>query len=128
MRWNLPRVMTLSPCGEGDPGVVVAASRAGALGVFDFGFGAEGGEVRRSIEAAAHFLKGRPFGIRLGLEDAAAEGDFAALADPLRAIVIRGGGLADEAAWALAIGRVRASGRIAIAEVTSRGAAWAAAG
>src|SRR3982750_1410590 len=59
------RVMALSPSGQGDASVVIAGSRAGALGVFDYGFGDLSQVDARALRRASRFLKDRPFGLRL---------------------------------------------------------------
>src|SRR5438105_1044910 len=67
MTLSLPRILTLSPGGQEDPGVgvVVAGSRAGALGVLDFGIRSDAGAVREASERASRYLGGRGFGLRL---------------------------------------------------------------
>lgn len=126
MRWKLPRVMALSAGGEGDPGVVIAASRAGALGVLDYGLGDGAVGSGRVLQQTSRYLKDRPFGIRLPLE-ALERLDLAGSPAVLRVVIACGGSTADESTWARAVAGVRGTGRIVVAEVTSREAALAAA-
>jgi acyl transferase domain-containing protein/NAD(P)H-dependent flavin oxidoreductase YrpB (nitropropane dioxygenase family) len=117
-----------------DPGIAVAGSRAGALGVLDFGLGFEGAAVWQAAGDVARYLRrqgqgGRPgFGVRLPvttIEPALLEG----LPDALRVVVAVEGGLAgDVPDWtgALAVLEHLGVGIAAVAEVTSREAAKAA--
>ena len=65
MSWNIPRVVALGPSGLSSSPLVVAACRAGALGVLDYGFGAETEEVLEAAHRVSGFLGDRMFGLRV---------------------------------------------------------------
>ena len=126
MTLSLPRIVALAPGGVADAGVVVAGSRAGALGVLDFGFGVEAGSVRMAAERAAGYLRrqGLGFGVRL-LAGAVGASWVAGLPGELRAVFAAedGGGCTD---WAGARRALAGRPVVAVAEVISRDAACAA--
>src|SRR5262249_14798281 len=111
------RVLVLASAGP-----AVAASRSGGLGVLDRGWPSEPGRALEMARRAARYVD-RPFGIRLGAEAAAA---FRTVEAPenLRGLILDEPGGGD---WPAAIGRARASGRLILAEVTSRASARSAA-
>src|SRR4051794_9184373 len=121
------RVMVLSPSGQGDPSVVVAGSRAGALGVFDYGLGDLDQVQPESLEAASRLLKDRPFGIRLSSSSLSRSVPDHWPAN-LRVLVASececGSGGID---WRRLRSLWSGDGRLAMAEVTSRESAAAAA-
>src|SRR5438067_4194410 len=55
MASSLPRVIAAGPAGLADPGPVVAALRAGALGVIDLGLAFRTGAAIESSESVARF-------------------------------------------------------------------------
>src|SRR6516225_377317 len=61
---GLPRLIALAPLGRVEPGVVVAACRAGALGSLDFGIDFSAGSVADAAAQVVRFCE-RPFGLRL---------------------------------------------------------------
>ncbi len=132
MKLLLPRVVALTPSGLGDPGILVAACRAKALGVLDFGIGTEAGAVEPAVERAARFLRrdGDRFGLRLPL---GAIGTVLAGRVPLSLEVIIGVDSGIDR-WDEAVGAIRDAGRaadrrfVAVAEVTTVEAARSAAG
>src|SRR5690242_1607339 len=123
MTLQLPRVMAVSPSGRRDPGVVVAACRAGALGILDLGFVFRFEADLGALQRTSKFLKGQTFGVR---RPAGAVGEtvVADLPADLNIVVVAESGGED---W----GRLRAilsgSGRIPVAEVTTRASCRAAA-
>ena len=123
----LPRVLALAPTGLLDPAPVVAGSRAGALGVLDPGPnpGPDVGPTLAALQRVARFLD-RPFGVRLptlGTSSAWLERAPVGLA----AVIGTEGDTAPSVAdWAAFVEEVRRSGRLAVAEVTSRASALAA--
>src|SRR3954469_14652154 len=108
MTWLLPRVWALSTSGQGDPGVAIAGSRAGALGLLDFGLGFEVGAVSAAVRRASRFLEGRSFGLRV---PAGALGDAALgeMPENLGVVVVAEDGDVD---WGRAADLVRRAGRV----------------
>src|SRR4051794_29603824 len=112
MTWLLPRVWALSTSGQGDPGVVIAGSRAGALGLLDFGLRFEAGAAGRAVRRASALLKDRAFGLRVPA-GALAESFLKGLPENLRVVVLAEDGEVD---WGRAGDVVREAGRVAVAE------------
>src|SRR4051794_26827790 len=117
MTLSLPRLITLSPTGLADPGVVVAGCRAGALGVLDFGTCFEVETARAAAGRVARYLDGGGFGLRLpagALGAVALEGMPAGLGV---VVVVEDGGGRDD--WPAARAALGQGGRrpIAVAEV-----------
>src|SRR4051812_38623696 len=117
------RVMALSPSGQADPSVVVAGSRAGALGVFDFNLGDLAQVPFGAFDAASRFLKDRAFGVRLA-SSSLERGVPDEWPANLRVLVVSECGGED---WGQLRSRWSGDGRLAMAEVTSRESARAAA-
>jgi acyl transferase domain-containing protein/NAD(P)H-dependent flavin oxidoreductase YrpB (nitropropane dioxygenase family) len=110
-----------------DAGVVVAGSRAGALGVLDFGFGLSSEAVRGAAERAADYLRrsGLGFGLRLPA-GAVGAGWLDGLPEQLSAVfAAEEGGVCTD--WVRARGAVAGRGMVGVAEVISREGALAAA-
>ncbi|HMB03887.1 MAG TPA: beta-ketoacyl synthase N-terminal-like domain-containing protein, partial [Isosphaeraceae bacterium] len=125
MTREIPRILTLAPGGLNDPGVVVAGSRAGALGVLDVGLRFEAGAAVEAARRTAALLGDRGFGLRVSGE-AVRGGDewLDRLPAGLGVVVVAAPGAGDEARVLEAL---RRSGRRALAEVTTRDGARAAA-
>jgi acyl transferase domain-containing protein/NAD(P)H-dependent flavin oxidoreductase YrpB (nitropropane dioxygenase family)/NAD(P)-dependent dehydrogenase (short-subunit alcohol dehydrogenase family) len=122
MSLTIPRVLALAPSGWFHPALVVAASRAGALGVLDVGLDFEPERIRAALREIARFGD-RPFGLRIAAP--ALDHEFLqAVPESLRIAIVFG--IEDEA-MPEAIARIRASNRSALVEVPSRTAAEAAA-
>ncbi|HEU5115668.1 MAG TPA: polyketide synthase, partial [Isosphaeraceae bacterium] len=68
MRGEIPRILAYSPSGQSEPGLVVAAGRAGGLGVLDFGFDFRAREAIGSAREAARYSD-HPLGLRLPAVD-----------------------------------------------------------
>ncbi len=64
MRGEIPRILAYAPSGRSEPGLVVAAGRAGGLGVLDFGFDFRAKEAIGSARQAARYSD-HPLGLRL---------------------------------------------------------------
>jgi acyl transferase domain-containing protein/NAD(P)H-dependent flavin oxidoreductase YrpB (nitropropane dioxygenase family)/NADP-dependent 3-hydroxy acid dehydrogenase YdfG len=127
MNPQMPRIVVLAPGGFDGVEVVVAAGRAGALGVLDLSNGARGqftavGPSAAAAVARAARFASRPFALRLG---GAASNlvQHAVLPGSLRFVIVAGDEWTD---WGAAARRVRDAGRVPVAEVTSREAAGAA--
>ena len=72
MTLHLPRIVAYSTSAAGDPGMVVAGSRPGALGVLDFGLGVGTDQDFEVIRRTSRFLGERRFGLEhsgLGIEE-----------------------------------------------------------
>lgn len=116
-------VVAVSPFGEPNPRIVIAAERAGSLGLLDLG--RDAGAARRAFAELARRLSGGRYGVRVpegcpvGPQELPPEVDTVLLADPASHTPERVAG------WAAARGRPRVW-----AEVTDpvRAAAAAAAG
>lgn len=121
MRSLLPRVIALSPTGSTDPGVVVAGCRAGALGVLDLGFGFDA-KATEAAHRIARYVADRPFGFKLPVEEVR-EGWLREMPDGLRVVIVGVDGVGD---WSEAVAVVRATGRLAVAEIRTREQAVAA--
>jgi acyl transferase domain-containing protein/NAD(P)H-dependent flavin oxidoreductase YrpB (nitropropane dioxygenase family) len=115
---RIPRIITTTPVGLLDVRMAVAGSRAGALGTLDLGVGAGGcgSEARSAIERTSTLLGNRQFGIRVEAW-ALAEWDFSTAPENLAAVVAWG---EPENGWAPLAHQLRSSGRIGLAEVTTR--------
>src|SRR5262245_1874778 len=134
MKLPIPHIVTLAPAGLADPGVAVAGSRAGAVGVLDFGFGFDGEAVLRAAEGVARYLRGQGhgrkhalgFGLRLPVEAAGAWA-LGRLPSEL-SVVVAVGGRGKALDWAGPGAVLGRGGRrlVGMAEVTSRDAARAA--
>src|SRR5512142_3405711 len=118
MTREIPCILTLAPGGLTDPGVVVAGSRAGALGVLDVGLRFEAGAVVEATRRTAAYLGDRGFGLRVSGE-AVRGGDewLDRLPAGLGVVVVAAIGAGDEAR---VFDVIRRSGRLALAEVTTR--------
>ena len=119
---NFPRVWALAPPGRLDPGPVVAAGRAGALGILDLPPAFDPNAARAALARAARFGVG-PYALRLPAD--AADGrlwDEAPRA--LEALILTEPADGD---WSGPIALARGVGRSIVAEVTSRSSARAAA-
>ncbi len=68
MREVIPRILAYAPSGRGEPALVVAAGRAGGLGVLDFGFDFRAREAIASAREAARYSD-RALGLRLPAGD-----------------------------------------------------------
>ncbi|HEY2158552.1 MAG TPA: beta-ketoacyl synthase N-terminal-like domain-containing protein, partial [Isosphaeraceae bacterium] len=113
MTGQLPRMIALAPGGTGGIAAAVAAARAGALGMLDLER-ADPGSTREAVARAAGLADG--LAVRIGA-GSVSDDWLAALPREVRAVCC----IADEASdWAAALGRVARSGRIALAEVTTR--------
>ena len=128
MTLSMSRIVTLAPGGT-DPAVAVAGTRAGGLGLLDFGFGVDAEAVRAAAERVARFIPGNRLGFGLRVPVGAV---VASLLDRLPGeltVVVaaeEGGGRDD---WAGALAAIGGGDRrrLAVAEVTSMDAARAAA-
>ncbi|MFO0908891.1 MAG: nitronate monooxygenase [Isosphaeraceae bacterium] len=115
---RIPRILTVATPGVLDPRLVVASARAGALGVLDpapIGRGANW-SLRETLERTSETLQRLGFGVRC---DASELTPAVVTSWPanLGLVVVRNVG---SALWSSALEPVRASGRTAMAEVTSR--------
>ncbi|MDR3636793.1 MAG: beta-ketoacyl synthase N-terminal-like domain-containing protein, partial [Isosphaeraceae bacterium] len=113
----------MSPRCPDRPELVVAAGRAGALGVFDLGPSVGLSNGFGAVEAAARFLGERAFGVRL---DGNRWDDELVRSFP-RSVRVVWVTTAVDGDWATTLGRLRHSGRLVVAEVRAREDAWAAA-
>src|SRR4051812_48203406 len=86
---RVARILTCSPCGILDPRVVVAGSRAGALGVLDPGFRVLAPTVVDAVARIGGLLRGRRFGVRLRSETV--ESSFLEAAPKNLAVVVVAG-------------------------------------
>ena len=113
MTSHVPRIIALAPRGTGGVAVAVAAARAGALGMLDL----EGVDPEAAREASTG-PRAWPTGLGVRVESGTvAEGWLAALPAAVRAVCC----IAEDGPdWTDALGRVARSGRIALAEVTTR--------
>ncbi len=112
MPCHVPRIIALAPRGTEGVAVAVAAVRAGALGMLDL----EGIESDASLDAlrrAAGLAEGLGVRVEAGV---ASESWLASLPGSIGVVC----GLADEGDWTQALGRIARSGRVALAEVTTR--------
>lgn len=123
MSWNIPRVVALGPSGLSSSPLVVAACRAGALGVLDYGFGAETEEVLGAANRVAGFLGDRMFGLRVPGERCGRD-LLDRLPPGLGVLIVTG---RPDGGWFGPLATLRESGRRAVAEVTAREPAWSAA-
>ncbi len=114
MSHRLPQVFALAPRGLDGTALVSAASRAGGLGILDL---PEANSLRRVAR-----LTGRPFAARVDPE----EGWDSWLDDLPRSLVAIVATESDPSSWDTFASTVHASGRLALAEVTSRTSAEAA--
>ena len=121
MSTPLPRVIAWTPPGLADPAFVLAAGRAGSLGVLDLGdeFGVEPALVAARV-VARH--GDHPFGLRLRA-DALDWSLLGRLPASLSSLFLD---VPDLDGWLAAIALARRAGRLAVACVTSRAAAIAA--
>ena len=62
---RIPRVLVYSPTGLIDPRMVVAATRAGGLGVLDLGPRFESTDVLATVDRISGLVRGRQFGVRI---------------------------------------------------------------
>ncbi|HEV3121232.1 MAG TPA: polyketide synthase, partial [Isosphaeraceae bacterium] len=115
MRLSIPRVMAFSPNGLAEPSIVVAAVRAGALGVLDFELGFRAQRVLDAACDVARFVSG-PFGLRLPAE--ALTGFNIADLPPNLSVLIAAEPA--EGGWSDWLPKAMESGRAVFAEVTSR--------
>lgn len=123
MQGCIPRVIALSPHFPSHPNVVVAAGRAGALGVLDLAPGRAPAEGIAATAIAARLLGERPFGVRL--PQALWSGDLLrSLPQTARVVWVHS---VDDGDWGETLDLVKGSGRLALAEACTREAAWAAA-
>jgi NAD(P)H-dependent flavin oxidoreductase YrpB (nitropropane dioxygenase family) len=111
---RVPPIVALAPCGTAEPGVVVAACRAGALGVFDFGIDFSAGLAVAAIERAAQFVHGL-----IGLRIPAGAIQATLLRGVSPALVALIGTEADGGDWEHAIAEARVLGCLFLADVTS---------
>lgn len=119
----LPRILTFSPGGLTDPGVVVAGSRAGALGVLDLGDRFEVEAAQEAATVVARFLGGRAFGLRMLASEL--RRDFLVKLDASVSAIVVVPEADHSACWKQALAALRAARRdvVAVAEVTSLDAA-----
>jgi len=120
---RMPRILTVSPPGRLGVRVATAGSRAGGLGVLDFGFRCEPREAAAAIRRAGEALAGRRFGVRLPAR--ACAGPALAGAPANLAVVVARGGVGTD--WAGVLAELTRAGRLPVAEVTSRSGAREAA-
>jgi NAD(P)H-dependent flavin oxidoreductase YrpB (nitropropane dioxygenase family) len=114
-RLHVPRIIALAPCGSAEPGVVVAACRAGALGALDFGVDFSASLAVDAASRAARFLIDRPLGLRLP----AVEIQATLLKGSPTNLNVLIGTEADGADWDWAAEQALALRRILLAEVTT---------
>ena len=117
MNRAMPRVLVLAPGGAEGIAPLVAAGRAGAIGLLDLS-AADPGECRAALDRAARWAD-RPFGVRVG----AAGADLPAWPERLAVVAVVEDRSTD---WAAALGPIADRGLVALAEVTGRDAASAA--
>jgi acyl transferase domain-containing protein/NAD(P)H-dependent flavin oxidoreductase YrpB (nitropropane dioxygenase family) len=114
---RLPRVIALAPPGIEGITIAAAACRANALGIIDGSFGAI--EWARAAFSQLGKLTSRPFGIRIQAREIGSASLTVAFVSELQVVCIPAWSAEpDELARAADI--VRESGRVAIADVTSR--------
>ena len=116
---RIPRVLTWSPAGLLDARVAVAGSRAGGLGVLDLGSRSQAGTAIEALNRIGSLLKRQRFGVRFRAEGV----DRAFLnsaPENLALVTVAGRHGLD---WAGLRGAISETGRVAMAEVTSREAA-----
>jgi acyl transferase domain-containing protein/NAD(P)H-dependent flavin oxidoreductase YrpB (nitropropane dioxygenase family) len=121
MRHPEARVLALAPSGQESASFAVAATRAGALAIFDSTPLNSRATVFRDLMRASRFVS-QPLGVRTDarlLDDAW----LAELPAAAQIVVATGGRDAD---WQSAIARTVKSGRVVLAEVCSRAQAQAA--
>ncbi|HEV3163691.1 MAG TPA: beta-ketoacyl synthase N-terminal-like domain-containing protein, partial [Isosphaeraceae bacterium] len=121
MSSSVPRVLALGPAGMPQPGMVVAASRAGSLGILDFAIGSDLDGARAAARVVSR-LGTRPFGLRLSAETLA-RCDASAWPANLALVVATE---PDDGDWSRPLQRAREAGWTFLAEVTSRASAQAA--
>jgi acyl transferase domain-containing protein/NAD(P)-dependent dehydrogenase (short-subunit alcohol dehydrogenase family) len=125
MTHPIPRILTVGPGGFDDPGMVVAGSRAGALGVLDAGFRFDEESCVKVAEHIARYLGDRSFGLRVPGEAFAGQVLWLdRLPAGLSLIIVDGISGGDEGRF---FELIRRSGRRGMAEVTTRAGAVAAA-
>lgn len=122
---SILRVIALSPERTSATGFVVAACRAGALGVIDFGLGVDGNRAAEAAWEVARYLDGQSFGVRISASGL--EGDLLGRLPPNLRVVIVTQAVNEGVDWCAPAKFVRDTGRAVFAEVTSRGSALAAA-
>ena len=122
MTLSIPRVLALGPTGQEHPGLVVAAGRAGGLGFLDFGFGIEADRAIAAMTGVGRYWTGR-YGLRIAAGSLAGL-DLGCLPTGLAALIVVE---PLEGDWRTALDAIRAPGRLALAEVTSRDSARSAA-
>lgn len=117
---RISRVIALSPGGMSATGFVVAAARAGSLGVLDFAVGCDGDRLTEAAAAVSGYLDGQEYGVRLaasGLDG----GLLRRLPANLKVVIVTH---VDEGVeWCALAKFVRDTGRAVFAEVTSRDSA-----
>ncbi len=118
MSRTIPRIIALAPGGPEGLAVAVAAGRAGALGLLDLA----GADRAEGLDAARRAARLAGVGVRV--EAGTVTPDWL---DALPAGVAAVCCLVEDESEAGALGRVRGSGRLALAEVTSREGAKVAA-
>ncbi|HEY2156532.1 MAG TPA: nitronate monooxygenase, partial [Isosphaeraceae bacterium] len=110
---DVPRIIALAPRGTGGVGVAVAAARAGALGMLDLE-GLDPEAAREAVDRAAGLADWLGIRIESGTVD---EDWMTRLPSAVRAVCC----IAEDGAdWTSSPGRVVRSGRVALAEVTTR--------
>ncbi len=114
----LPRVLVFSPQGSQEPGIVVGAARAGALGVLDFSLASTIGPFRRAIAAASRLMGEHSFGLRLRA-DQLGEELLAGLPAAVRTLIVTEP-LDRKADWRSVAESRWFSDYLMVAEVTSR--------
>src|SRR5438309_8690160 len=113
MSLRIPRVVALAPCGFLDPRVVVAGCRAGALGALDFSQEFKLGPASAAAWSVAR-LTDRPFAVRL-VASAIDRPWLDASPRNLEAVIVV---QPHDGDWAVPLGRVQDTDRVALAEVT----------
>src|SRR4051794_40798041 len=120
----IPRILAVAPGGLIDPGIVVAGSRAGALGVLDAGFRFEAGALLEGAGRVSRYLGEKAFGLRVAGEATRGPADWLERLPAALGVIVVEGIAAGREAETLDV--IRRSGRLALAEVTTRGGALSA--
>ena len=115
----IPRILAWSPPGLVDPRLVVAGSRAGALGVFDLTLPIKTDQAETVMRVAAEALGRRTFGVRVPADAPVAPTLEVAPAN-LSTVILAGSAASD---WPRALDAVRRWGRTAVADVATPEAA-----
>ncbi|WP_422931056.1 SDR family NAD(P)-dependent oxidoreductase [Singulisphaera sp. PoT] len=115
---RIPQILVYSPSAQPEPGIVVGASRAGAIGVLDCGSAINRIGIADAARRVGRLIGDLPFGVKLGAEHIDKEW-IRSLPESAKVLVVTRGHL-ERVDWRVVLSVAAESDRLVVAEVGSR--------